>query len=75
MEVTASIPNSFYVIIGTLVVTNFATIISALVFIFKAGVWKANVENATKDAKDTAVRAHRRIDNIERLGVSEESDD
>jgi hypothetical protein len=59
------LPASFYSIIGILVVGQLSTLITLLVFVFKAGRYTASTEYANKDAKDTAVRAHLRIDNLE----------
>lgn len=57
-----------YLAIGTLVVFNIANIISVMVFIFKAGSFVAETKAGIKDAKDAAVRAHKRIDS--EVGVS-----
>lgn len=60
----SQIPTWVYVTIGTLVVSNLGSIISFAVFIFKCGVFVADTKSGIKDAKDTAVRAHLRIDKI-----------
>ena len=59
------IPTSFYVVAGTLIVANISTVLTVLVFIFKGGMFVAETKAGIKDAKETAVRAHKRIDHIE----------
>lgn len=66
------IPNSFYALVGFLLITNFATLGSLVVFIFKVGMFVSETKLGIKDAKDTGVRAHKRIDNLENLTHSEE---
>jgi hypothetical protein len=61
----ANIPTSFYVIVGTLIVANFSSLIALVVFIFKGGMFVAKTESGIKDAKDSSVRAHKRIDKLE----------
>ena len=61
------IPSIFYYIIGFLMVSNFSVIIAFVTFIFKAGKFVANTENGIVDAKDAAVRAHKRLDKHEEL--------
>lgn len=64
MEMPVNIPTSLYVVVGLLVVGNFGVIISLLTLIFKAGMFVAATRDGIKNAKDTAVRAHKRIDKI-----------
>jgi fructose-specific phosphotransferase system IIC component len=59
------LPASVYVVVGILVVTNLGTIGTMLVFIFKCGVFVSDTKSGIKDAKETAVRAHQRIDQID----------
>lgn len=68
------IPNSFYALIGFLLVTNFATLGSLIVFIFKIGMFVSETKTGIKDAKSTAVRAHKRIDSIEGNTISAEAE-
>lgn len=60
------IPNSFYALIGFLFITNFATLGSLVVFIFKVGKFVSTTEHGIKDAKEASVRAHKRIDTTEK---------
>ena len=59
------IPTSVYALIGFLIFSNFSTLGALIVFIFKVGKFVANTEYGIKDARDTAVRAHKRLDKIE----------
>lgn len=68
------IPNSFYALIGFLLITNFATLGSLIVFIFKIGMFVSKTENGIEKAQDTAVRAHKRIDQMERKSISTEAE-
>lgn len=63
-SLTTEIPTSFYLIVGVLVVTNVTAIIALITFIFKCGEFVANTKSGIKDAKDTGVRAHQRIDRL-----------
>ncbi len=58
------IPNTFYAIVGILIVTNLSAIGALIVFIFKCGLFVADTKSGIADAKATAVRAHLRIDQI-----------
>jgi hypothetical protein len=62
-----NIPTSAYLLVGTLVLANLGTIVSILVVFFKGGVFVAETRLGIKDAKDAAVRAHKRIDKIEEI--------
>lgn len=68
------LPASFYAIIGILVVTNMATLFTLLTVIFKAGFFVAETKTGIKDAKDAAVRAHKRIDKIEGFHSQKEAE-
>ncbi len=61
-----AIPTSFFVAIGVLVLCNMGVIVSLVVFIFKAGMFVSTTKAGITDAKQCAVRAHDRIDKIER---------
>jgi hypothetical protein len=63
----ANIPTSFYAIIGVLIVANFSSLIALIVFIFKAGMFVADTKAGILDAKETGVRAHKRIDKLEEI--------
>jgi hypothetical protein len=63
---TDQIPPALYAVVGILVVTNLSTVGALIVFIFKCGVFVATTNAGIKDAKATAVRAHHRIDKIEK---------
>ena len=65
MDNVAQIPTSVYVSIGVLVLGNLTVILTLLTFIFKSGMFVAETKVGIKDAKDTAVRAHKRIDDVE----------
>lgn len=58
------IPTSVYVLVGTLVVANLGVVFTVLTFIFKGGMFVAETKAGIKDAKDTGVRAHIRIDKL-----------
>lgn len=62
----AQIPTSVYVLVGTLIVANIGTVLTVLTFIFKGGMFVAETRAGIKDAKETAVRAHKRIDLVEK---------
>lgn len=64
-EVLSQVPAWFWALIGTLILSNIGAIASLATFIFKAGQFVANTNSGIKDAKDTGVRAHLRIDKIE----------
>jgi hypothetical protein len=67
------IPAAFYYIVGTLIVANIASVLTVLTFIFKAGMFVADTKAGIKDAKDTGVRAHLRIDVIDKTKTTEQS--
>lgn len=56
------LPDSFYITIGILVVANLGVILTLLSLIFKAGSFVAATNMGIVDAKDCAVRAHKRLD-------------
>lgn len=64
-QLTAQIPTSVYILVGTLIIANIGTVLTVLTFIFKGGMFVAETRSGIKDAKDTAVRAHKRIDVLE----------
>lgn len=68
MEIPAgvNIPTSFYIMVGALVIANIGTLGAFVTFIFKAGMFVATTKAGIKDAKETAVRAHLRIDDLKK---------
>lgn len=60
------IPNSFYALLGFLLFSNFATLGTLIVFIFKVGMFVSDTKHGITDAKDCAVRAHGRIDDLKK---------
>lgn len=62
---TPEIPQSVYILVGTLIIANIGTVITVLTFIFKGGMFVAETRTGIKDAKETSVRAHKRIDVLE----------
>lgn len=56
---------SAYVAVGVLVLGNLSVIITLLTFIFKSGQFVTKTDLGIKDAKETGVRAHKRIDKLE----------
>lgn len=67
------IPSSVYAIFGVLVLSNLGVIITLLTWLFRAGAFVKETEFKIKDAKDCAVRAHLRVDQIQGLRTSSES--
>ena len=61
----AELPSQFYGAIGVLVASNLAVLGSLVVLIFKGGMFVAETRGNIREAKDTAVRAHVRIDKLE----------
>ena len=61
------IPNSVYAIIGFVVVMNLSTLGALIVFIFKVGQFVSDTKHGIKNSGETAVRAHKRIDNLEKV--------
>ncbi len=56
--------DGFKLLIGGLILSNFATIGLVIGWIFKGGMFVADTKSGIKDAKDCAVRAHVRIDGL-----------
>lgn len=65
MNLPVEVPTSLYIVVGLLVVGNFGVIISLLTLIFKAGMFVSMTKAGITDAKETAVRAHKRLDKFE----------
>jgi hypothetical protein len=63
---TSAIPSSFFIAIGVLVLCNIGVIVTLISFIFKAGMFVSTTKAGIKDAKEAAIRAHRRVDNHEK---------
>lgn len=61
----AQIPTSFYTLLGVAIVGNLSVVVGFITFMFKVGMFVKGTEMGIKDAKETAVRAHQRIDVIE----------
>ena len=66
VSMTATIPQEFYYIVGFLIISQLGTIVAfyknKTETAYKAGYRDAQVDAGIKDAKDTAVRAHKRDD-------------
>jgi len=62
--IRAELPTAVYVTLGILVLGNLSTIVLLLTYLFKAGMFVQETRGGIKDAKDTAVRAHKRIDKV-----------
>lgn len=65
-DIPVNLPNNFYVIVGVLLIANAGVILTLLAFIFKAGMFVSDTKAGIKDAKESAVRAHKRIDHLEK---------
>lgn len=65
------IPKEFYYVAGVLLLTNLGTIISILFAAFKAVWWASKLDSRVSEARATAVRAHKRLDNMEGVLDSE----
>lgn len=63
------IPNSFYYLVGALILTNLGTIGSVLLFGAKAVWFIAKMDSRIHESKEVGVRAHKRIDKIEDLAI------
>jgi len=72
MDLPPQIPTSLYVVIGALFLANIASVISIFTFIFKAGMFVSETKTGIMDAKNTGVRAHKRIDNLEFKTIGED---
>lgn len=59
-----AIPQWIIYTIGTLIVANIGTIGSILLYGGKAVWWLSKLDSRVKEAQDTAVRAHKRIDTL-----------
>lgn len=66
-DALAQVPSWFWALLGTLILSNIGAIVSLFGFIFKAGRFVANTESGIADAKEAAVRAHKRIDKLEEV--------
>jgi hypothetical protein len=56
-----------YWVVGALVVTNLGTIITILATAGKAVWWISKLDSRVDDAKECAVRAHKRLDKVEKI--------
>lgn len=64
VRAVAEIPTSVYVTIGIMVVANLSVLVTLATMLFKAGMFVSETRTGIKDAKDCAVRSHRRQDKI-----------
>lgn len=60
----SKLPPSFYYVAGFLLLTNVGTIVSILFAAFKGTWWLSKLDSRVTDAKSSAVRAHKRIDEM-----------
>lgn len=67
MEVhpAVEIPAQVYYIAGALLLTNIGTIVSMIYAGLKSAWWLSKLDSRVHDAKNAAVRAHKRIDDLE----------
>lgn len=59
------IPSSVYYVAGAIILTNVGTIVSVFYAALKSAWWLSKLDSRVTDAKAMAVRAHKRLDNIE----------
>ena len=64
-DLTPQIPAGFYWLVGVLIMANLGTIGSVAVIAFRATWWFSKLDSRVDYAKETAVRAHKRIDKLE----------
>lgn len=67
-----NIPNEVYYVAGVLLIANLGTIVSIIFAAFKAVWWASKLDSKVDDARATAVRAHKRIDTLEREDSGED---
>ncbi|MDH4163338.1 MAG: hypothetical protein OEW15_11715 [Nitrospirota bacterium] len=60
------IPKEVYYVAGVLLLANLGTIVSIMFAAFKAVWWASKLDSKVDEARATAVRAHKRIDTLER---------
>ena len=65
METLSQYPVAILIGVGLLVLSNLGVIITFITFIFKAGMFVSDTKAGISKAQETAVRAHRRIDELE----------
>ena len=65
METISQYPVAILIGVGLLVLSNLGVIITFITFIFKAGMFVSETKAGIAKAQETAVRAHRRIDDLE----------
>ena len=58
------LPSSVYLVVGIMVIGNLTVLGTIIAFIFKSGIFVAETKAGIKDSKETAVRAHKRIDKV-----------
>lgn len=63
------LPNGVYYIIGTIIVANIGTILAIWIASLKMSFWAGeklrSIDGGIAEAKNAAVRAHKRIDIVE----------
>lgn len=59
------LPASFYAMLGFIIFTQLTAIGTMIALVFKGGLFVAETRSGIKDAKDAAIRAHKRIDRFE----------
>ena len=64
-EVVPQIPSGFYWLVGVLVCANLGTIGTVAMIAFRTTWWFSKLDSRVDYAKETAVRAHKRIDKLE----------
>ena len=60
------IPKEFYYVAGVLLFANLGTIASIMFAAFRAVWWASKLDSKIEESRATAVRAHKRIDKIEK---------
>jgi hypothetical protein len=65
MENGIVLPAQFYYVAGVILLANIGTIVTVAFAAFRAIWWAAKLDSRVKETKDCAVRAHKRIDQLE----------
>lgn len=61
----SELPQSFYYIVGFLIITNLSAVGGLLMIGFKTVWWASKADSRIDEAKSMAIRAHKRIDKME----------
>lgn len=72
VKAVAEIPTGVYITIGIMVLANLSVLVTLATMLFKAGMFVADTKTGIKDAKDCAVRSHRRQDKAGIAGGGED---